>query len=98
LNGKKILCSKAGRIPGIYQTWDEAQEQINRYSGAIYKSFTTLQEAEQFILGSIEQTNGSKKDDSISGNLNKEIDKKIASLSEDEVVAFVDGSYNSEAE
>lgn len=95
---KKYYAVKSGRIPGIYQTWDEAKEQVNGYSGAIYKSFATLQEAEHFISGSIEQTNDSKKDDSISENLNKEINEKIASLSEDEVVAFVDGSYNPEAE
>lgn len=95
---KKYYAVKVGRIPGIYQTWDEAKEQVNGYSGAIYKSFATLQEAEQFFSGSIEQTNDSKKDDYISENLNKEINEKISSLSEDEVVAFVDGSYKPEAE
>ena len=91
---KKYYAVKAGRIPGIYQTWDEAKEQVNGYSGAIYKSFTTLHEAEQYILGTIEEVNG----DTLSENLNREIDEKIASLSEDEVIAFVDGSYNSKAE
>lgn len=95
---KKYYAVKAGRIPGIYQTWDETKEQVNGYSGAIYKSFATLQEAEQFFSGSIEQTNDSKKNDSISEKLNKEINEKISSLSEDEVVAFVDGSYKPEVE
>lgn len=95
---KKYYAIKAGRIPGVYQTWDEAKEQVNGYSGAIYKSFATLHEAEQFISDSIEQVSDNKKDDTISENLNSQIDEKIATLSEDEIVAFVDGSYNPEAE
>ena len=95
---KRYYAVKVGRIPGIYQTWDEAKAQVNGYSGAVYKSFATLQEAEEFMLSSIEQTNDNKKDESFFKNLNEEIDKKIASLSEDEVVAFVDGSYNQEVE
>lgn len=95
---KKYYAVKVGRIPGIYQTWDEAKEQVNGYSGAIFKSFATLQEAEQFISDSIEQINDGKKGESITENLNKEIEEKIASLSDDEVVAFVDGSYNQVAE
>ena len=95
---KKYYAVKAGRIPGIYRTWDEVKEQVNGYSGAIYKSFETLQEAELFISNSIEQVSGNKKVDTISENLNSKIDEKIANLSEDEIVAFVDGSYNPEAE
>ena len=95
---KKYYAVKAGRIPGIYRTWDEVKEQVNGYSGAIYKSFETLQEAELFISSSIEQVSGNKKVDTISENLNSKIDEKIANLSEDEIVAFVDGSYNPEAE
>lgn len=58
---KRYYAVKVGRIPGIYQTWDEAKAQVNGYSGAIYKSFATLQEADEFMLGSIEQTNDNKK-------------------------------------
>ena len=96
---KKYYAVKQGKVPGIYQTWNEAKEQVNGYSGAIYKSFSTLQEAEDFISGDMEQIKAKqeKSADSIE-NLNAEIDKKIASLSDEEVVAFVDGSYNSEVE
>ena len=96
--GKKYYAVKVGRIPGIYQTWDETKEQINGYSGAVYKGFTTLHDAEQFILESNEQVSDNKKENVTSGDLNNQIEEKIANLSEDEVVAFVDGSYNAEKE
>ena len=41
----KILCSKRRKKPGIYHTWDECKEQVNGYSGAVYKSFTNEEEA-----------------------------------------------------
>lgn len=36
-----------GVCPGIYTSWTDCQRQINGFEGAIYKSFTTLQEAEE---------------------------------------------------
>lgn len=37
-----------GRTPGIYTTWNEAKEQIYKFKGALYKSFDTLEEAQQY--------------------------------------------------
>lgn len=93
----KYYAVKVGRIPGIYQTWDETKEQINGYSGAVYKKFATYQEAKQFILD-FEDYVYDKKEDTNTTDLNDQINKKIDNLSEDEVVAFVDGSYNAEKE
>ena len=45
----KFYAVKEGRKPGIYHTWDECKEQVNGYSGAVYKSFTTEEEAKVFI-------------------------------------------------
>lgn len=43
----------AGKQPGIYLTWAEAEAQINGWKGARYKSFTSLREAtEAFRKGS----------------------------------------------
>ena len=36
-----------GLIPGIYESWDECQEQIKGVKQALYKSFDTLEEAER---------------------------------------------------
>lgn len=37
-----------GHTPGIYTTWAEAKEQIDGYSGAVYKSFKTEEEARKW--------------------------------------------------
>ena len=45
----KYYAVKKGRNPGIYTSWDSCLEEVKGYSGAIYKSFKTLAEAESFI-------------------------------------------------
>lgn len=44
----KFYAVKLGKKPGIYKTWDECKEQVNKFPGAIYKSFKTVEEAEKF--------------------------------------------------
>lgn len=46
---KKYYAIRAGRKPGIYQTWDEAKVQVSGFPNAEYRSFKTLEEAENFI-------------------------------------------------
>lgn len=36
-----------GIVPGIYLTWDDCKAQVEGYEGAIYKSFSNKQQAEQ---------------------------------------------------
>ena len=48
---KKFYAVKVGKIPGIYETWPDCQDQINGYSGAVYKGFATREEAAAFISG-----------------------------------------------
>ena len=45
----KFYAVKEGKKPGIYHTRDECKEQVNGYSGAVYKSFTNQEEAKSFI-------------------------------------------------
>lgn len=45
----KFYAVKIGRKPGIYSTWNECKEQVDKFKGAIYKSFTTMDEAKAFI-------------------------------------------------
>jgi ribonuclease HI len=40
---------KIGRQPGIYESWTEAEKHVSGYSGAKYKSFKTLAEAEAWL-------------------------------------------------
>ena len=53
----KYYAVKKGKKPGVYRTWDECKAQTDGFSGAIFKSFKTKEEAEAFI--------GSKKEDTI---------------------------------
>ena len=46
---KKYYAVKSGRVPGIYETWDECKRQVMGFSSAVYKSFPTLEEAEAYI-------------------------------------------------
>lgn len=99
----KFYAVKIGKVPGIYSTWSECEEQVKGFPGAIYKSYATLGEAEHFM-----SDGGSKKTASDSKTLtenavsteefNLMVNDRIASLKEDEVIAFVDGSYNAEEE
>ena len=46
---QKFYAVVKGHIPGIYTTWDEAKTQVDGYPGAVYKSFKTEEEAEEFM-------------------------------------------------
>lgn len=46
---KSFYAVKIGRNPGIYCTWDECFEQVNKFPGAKYKAFASYPEAEEFM-------------------------------------------------
>lgn len=76
--GKKYYAVRKGLIPGIYTSWGECQQNINGFSGAEYKGFSTKEEAEAF-LNNTDQSKG-------------ENIKRIYSSSE--AIAYVDGCFN----
>ena len=78
---KKYYAVRVGKKPGIYETWEQCKEQVDGVSGAQYKSFSTLPEAETYLLGT-------DADDSvtISDELNVQVEKKIALLGEQEII------------
>jgi ribonuclease HI len=45
----KFYAVKNGRKTGVFTTWAECQAQVNGFSGAVFKSFGTLEEAEAYI-------------------------------------------------
>lgn len=73
---KKYYAVRVGRNAGVFSTWDECSKQVMGFKGAIYKSFLTKEEAENFVK-----------------NIEKEEISKD-SIKEDEIIAYVDGSYN----
>jgi len=46
---KKSDCRNLFKVPGIYQTWPDAEVQVKGFSGAKYKKFKSKQEAASFI-------------------------------------------------
>ena len=42
---------RCGKKPGIYTSWDECKENVHGFGGAEFKSFSTMAEAERFMLG-----------------------------------------------
>ncbi|XP_029451658.1 ribonuclease H1-like [Rhinatrema bivittatum] len=40
---------RIGKKPGVYQTWEECNEQVNRFPSARYKKFATEEEAWAFV-------------------------------------------------
>lgn len=96
---RKFYAVKEGKVPGIYSTWDECRAQVDGFSGAKYKSFPSLDAAEQYM--SNDTTPIASSDDKIQisvQDINKMIDDKINNLKEDESIAFVDGSFDVKAE
>ena len=46
---QKFYAVRVGKIPGVYRTWSQAEEQVKGFSGAEYKSFFTEEEAVRYI-------------------------------------------------
>lgn len=75
---KKIYAVRKGKVIGIFNDWGSCKSSIEGYSGAEYKSFTILEQAELYL-------SEGKKSNVI------EVDKE---RSNDCIVAYVDGSYS----
>lgn len=67
---KKYYVVWEGNETGIFDTWKECQQHIKGYGGAKYKSFPTLQAAEQAFAGSYF--------DAITPSTKKNIDPSLA--------------------
>ncbi len=46
---KNYYAVKSGHKPGIYRTWAECERQVKGFSGATYKGFVNLHEAQEFM-------------------------------------------------
>lgn len=91
---KKYYAVRSGNKPGIYETWADCELQVKGFSGAQYKSFSSLAEAEKYMIGENQENINNKPIES-ADKINENVEKRIHELVEGEVIAFVDGSYNS---
>ena len=49
MSKRKFYAVRKGKKIGIFNTWNECKEQVNGFSGAEYKSFSSIEEAEEYI-------------------------------------------------
>ena len=90
---KNFYAVKKGRNPGIYKSWAECQKNVTGFSGAVFKGFETLKEAELFMYGSCSSAPLNTSEDSVSETTASENNADgITSLPQ--VYAFTDGSFN----
>lgn len=54
---KNYYAVKIGKTIGVYNSWEECKSQIDGFSGAVYKGFSTKKEAEEYLSGNIAQKN-----------------------------------------
>lgn len=88
---KKYYAVAKGKTPGIYLTWNDCKAQVDGFSGAVYKGFATVQEAEEFVVryGESSFVKAADKQKNIQSD-----DDNTESISTDtHLVAYVDGSY-----
>lgn len=45
----KYYAVKKGKVPGIYFNWNDCKAMVDGYPGAVYKSFKTIEEAENLL-------------------------------------------------
>ncbi|MDN6161390.1 MAG: ribonuclease H family protein [Atopostipes sp.] len=79
---KKYYAVRKGHHPGIYKNWDEAKLEVHGYPQALYQSFKSLEDAQNYM-----DTNPIE---------NYKKDKKITSkpkINEHTIIAYVDGSF-----
>lgn len=105
---KKYYAVKVGKVPGVYNTWEECKAVVDGWPGAKYKSFATLAEARAFVGAEADgkldagilKTVAGKPDAGIPKTAGRKqaLDAATAGVGQGETVpkpyAFVDGSYN----
>ncbi|CAI3208360.1 ribonuclease H family protein [Clostridium neonatale] len=78
----KFYAIKKGRKVGVYTNWTECKMQIDGFRGAIYKSFSSYEEAKKFLALNEDE------------NLNNEIKEIHYKNNDDRIKVYVDGSYS----
>lgn len=89
---EKYYAVRAGKRTGIFGTWEECRDSVHGYSGAVYKSFGTKEEADAYLKqGSGADPEQEKETEGEKGGI---FLQKNVSEPPERVKIYVDGSYN----
>ncbi|MED6181759.1 hypothetical protein PIB30_022359 [Stylosanthes scabra] len=78
----KVYAVKAGRVPGIYQTWEEADQQVYGYPRAKFRSFCVYEEAVEYMrTGKVRRESSRGGDPSSCSKGGKPLDEQFQSFS-----------------
>lgn len=97
---KKYYAVRKGITPGIYLTWADCKKNIDGFSGAEYKGFAAIEEAEAFIGGgTVKNTSAAGETDCGAGAgtikaAGQKADTAPVRAAENTAIAYVDGSYH----
>lgn len=87
---KKFYAVKSGRKTGIFDTWKECEEQVRGFSSAVYKSFTSLEAARDFLAeGDSPQVEPENTTSHVF-----ESQTQYVQNSQEKAIAYVDGSFD----
>lgn len=86
----KYYAVQKGRNTGVFMSWAECQEQTKGFSGAVFKSFPSLEEAEAFVQGANHDASAVK----LSGIEGRGKAVTNVEIEEGTLTAYVDGSYH----
>lgn len=103
---KNFYAVAVGKVPGIYNTWDEAKPQVQGFPNAKYQGFSSREEAEAFMEKPEYKTKDKGFEESLkAAGIVDAVDSPKAAVkasngddSKYDAVIFVDGSYNKSTE
>ncbi|WP_217585872.1 viroplasmin family protein [Lentibacillus saliphilus] len=85
----KVYAVRAGRKTGVFKTWAECEAQVKGFKGAQYKSFSTKEEANDY-LGTISSSGKRGKTEDVSAPINV----TTANPTQEGLDVYVDGSFS----
>ncbi len=89
---KKYYAVKKGVKTGIFESWDECRKMVHGVAGAVYKSFASREEAEQYLGGMEEpQPDHGVQENRLVAYVDGSFDKKIRRYSFGCVLLTPDG-------
>lgn len=57
MSKNKYYAVKVGRNTGVYTSWPECEKQVKGYNGAVYKSFSDINDAKDYLGITVEDNN-----------------------------------------